>query len=317
MQESERKLHIEWELIDKAARDKDFLAALAFCIITKANYNNSKIYHWTWKKLIGLCHCNLNRIKKATREAFDNGLIYEEGKGLVCSTFRKTKGAKCAVLHINYDDNGSPYVYIKSNYKKSKRKAKAQTISDIEDVILSLGLLHGIGAYSNTLNTWLRNVNERKKLQQIADVNRGVWRDNYDIIDYSDQSSDPFKRGYSLDKILKNVFKNSISLYKLSKLIKSMRKNGILKVWNNYYKFAEFNYDEDGRIDRGLNFKQVTINHQTNQVAKRRSIYIEKTKSNEDRVIYYRRMANGYMCTADYSHFKKNWKLINSKQNAA
>ena len=315
----ERKLHIEWELLDKAAKNKDLLAAVAFCIIAKATYKNSKIYHWSWKKLIKLCHCNLTRIKKTTREAFDNGLIRFEGpgdRGIVCNTFRKTKGARCAVLHIGQNDDGTPYVYIKSNHKKAK--AERQTISDIENVILSLALLHGIGAYNNTLNTWLRNANEQKKLRQIADVNRGVRRVNYDIIDYKDPSTNPFERGYGLNKILNNVFDNSISLYKLTQLIKKMRKTGVLKVWSNYYKFACFKCDEYGGYERPKDMKVVTINHQTKAKANRKnSIFIEKHRSNEAEAVYFRRMANGYMCTADYSHFKKNWKMINNKKQAA
>ena len=309
----ERILYVERELIKEAARNKEFLAALAFCVMVKANYSNSRVYKWNWKALIKLCHCNLNRIKQATREAFDNNLIRFEGESLVCNSFRRTKGARCAVLHIRYDDYGSPYIYIKSNLKETK-KQKIQTISDIEDVILSIGLLHGIGGYIHTLDTWLRNETELKKLRQIADINRGVTRKCYDIVNYEDPATMPSKRGYCLDKILNNIFNNSISKYKLRQLISTARKSGILKVWKNYYKFAEFECDEYGSYQRPRDMKRVVINHKTRQTAKRNgAIYIDKHKSNIDKVVYYRRMANGYLCTADYSHYKKNWKLINNE----
>ena len=59
--------------MDMSLKDERFFDALAFMLILKSNFVNSSLYQWSYRKVMGVCHCNFAKAKEIVGTAFALG----------------------------------------------------------------------------------------------------------------------------------------------------------------------------------------------------------------------------------------------------
>jgi len=304
--EYERYLFISPKYIHIAATNKNFCNALAFVISIKAAHTNSMLLNYSWKSITKLLHCNMYKAREVRDNALDYGLIRLEGKTggehIVANKLTDKRKERCVKFHVHYNEDGSFHIYIKAN-GHNKTKFEQQTLSDISDVIREAAFLKFADGYNHKLNIWQRNVIEHKALCQYLDISKGrdIRGKNYDI--NKNGKTNPSNRGYSQEKIVNNVFNNTISVYQLRKLIAKMKKEKLLRI--EHHHIEQIRYDMDAPASDIDDFRFLDERTKTY----RYDIVCFRQRYEEE-AVYIRKLADSYRGTADYSKWHKDWKLI-------
>lgn len=303
-------IYIPKSLIRQAARDNEFLDVLALCLMIKVSHANSMLLNFSLRKIMSLCGCNGKRAKELWIEACRTDMVYMVSqKHVIARSFRTKEKQSCIRFSVRRDVDGNRRVFLESNETRNNETGK-QTISEIRNIILTAALLDGIRGYNHTINTCIKSASYKDTERHYDSVRSGVWNKNYDTeSSKGDTAANPLKRGYSYDAILRNVYNNSISKYKLTTLVKKAVECGLLKTWENKYVLMEVSMD-DGEPLNIYDFF-VTIDHKT---GKKKNQYKKSITPKQCKgcIKYYHHLANGYQLTSSVSCNKKNWNLINS-----
>ena len=308
-----RLIYIPKGIIRQAARDNEFLDALSLCLLIKSQHSNSMLLDFSLRKIMSLCGCNGKKAKEIWQMACRCELVTmdESNRHVIAKTFRNGKRQGC----IQFTVHQTPYGNRICLKDCGKRKQNKQTISEVRDTVLTAALLIGIDGYNHTINTCIKSVNYRKTEEHFSDISSGVRKKNYDVkTSGRDTAANPLKRGYSYKSMLRNIYNDSISKYKMVKLIKEAYADGLIDTWENKYMLMKRDMETCEPLDIHDFF--VTINHETGEkkCQYKKSITAKQCKKS---IVYYHHLANGYQNTAGVSCYKKNWKLINSLRKGA
>lgn len=290
-----KRLLISVKHIQQAARNKDYCDALAFAIAIKASHRNSMLLNYSWRKIMSLCHCNLDKAKKLRDDAIDLGLIRvtHDGKHIVAVKLHNIDNKKhdwCIPFFLHNTCHGNLISLSNSNHGKDY-----QTIKYTSDLILHAAIANNINGYNRQLNTWQIRAKKRKTTSHYKDVVEGkyIGGKRYDVDERGITMPLPSEMGYSHAKMLKNIFNNSIGLSKLKSLLQQMKKDGHLRIRRSHIHHITIKYEE--RLE--LEHYYPIINEATGE-RELRHIHRRKIPSKEERNgeydEFFRPMANKY-----------------------
>ena len=298
---NERVIFISLKHILNAAHNKEYCDALAFALSIKAAHRNSMLLNYSWRKIMSLCHCNLDKAKKLRDNAMDFGLIRitEDGKHIIANKLHNAANKKhdwCMSFYVHDDGNEKRISLCKYKYGKSH-----QTLKYTSNLILYAAIANNINGYNRQLNTWQTRATEQRLKALRKDIADGncIRKKRYDVDELGLTTPMPNERGYSHASMLEHIFGNSIGLNKLKSLLKGMKKEGMMRIHRNRVHHITIKYGDY------LEFEHCRpiINHETGE-RKFRHIHTRKVSSKKEVKgeydEFFRPMPNKYDTTGIY-----------------
>lgn len=243
----DRILKVSWQQILESMKDEAVLNANTLAVMIKIQNPNSLICKFSLNKLVKVAHTNFKTAKESLETAVKLGLIeireVKNKKGEVHQDlFVKPfvhKHSRCAILQISDTNTTKAYLYSENNKKNwsAKNSKKVQTFSDVRDLLLEIYLSSKIDSYYNAKNrSQVGGVAESKvkhvqKYMKCADlrehnfVNR-LYNKNRP---YNEDEVDLSNCGLSLQTLSNWITGGFASRFKISRLIKKMKKAGLIR----------------------------------------------------------------------------------------
>ena len=321
----DRALNISKSHIIRAAQDKNYLEALAFTIMIKAQHVNSMLLNTSQKEIMRLCKCSGNTAKTLKNAALNAGLV-EQTKTLythlVAPQLSREKDKERVEQFWIHKCETGVCLYIKSN-THNKKKYEAQTISDVKNLILADAILIGIGKHNNSLNTWLRNVNRSNS--------DGIWMQGKYVLPKrnGEPTLDWRNRGYGRKKMLDVFFDKEIGMHKLRTLIGFLKKEKLIKSRKNIVPLEKFDQDHcfvdlddpwnfgfDAETRKRFRIKNFFDDYKNKKFNPAANIRLNRdvTSAKKGELMRCAKFADSYEITAGHSRWTKNWKARNKKQ---
>lgn len=223
------------------------LDAVALAIMIKVQNPNSLVCKVTLNKLTETLHTNFKTAKTALAKAVELGLVEvrniknKKGKthtDLFVFPF-KSKGSRCAVLQITEHNGTKAYLYSENDKKNrsAQNSTKTQTFSDIKDLILKIFIAEKADSFYRAKNRihvggmCSQKSKHAEKQIKAADlrehnhVNRLYCKERpYDEDEVNLQNS-----GLSYQTISNWITGGYASRFKIARLVKEMKKEGLVK----------------------------------------------------------------------------------------
>ena len=268
-----RSVSIDYIIIEKALKSKSALEALAFVLILKTNYTNSALYQWSYNKVMNLCHCRKDKAKDIVTTAMKMGWVVEkhtkEGHKylvaiklshknqdrLVFNTANSKAGLQIYIskkqkssllgLRGSSDEQKSARLILKcwdasdmESYEKAKKSITVQTFKDVRQKIVEAYILNYLKSLWNPLNTCTEG--------RMGAVNK-------DALTFARKY---MSHGVSYTKIANKCGKLGLSEYQTSRIVKSLRKDGLIRC----HKASElFFVEKEGINDIDEDFSQFKV----------------------------------------------------------
>lgn len=244
--DNRRTLYIGKHVIDMSLKDERFFDALAFMLILKSNFINSSLYQWSYRKVMGICHCNFAKAKEIVGTAFALGWLEEretkDGKKYIVARklhtrnedkyifrvvdssagkqifiSRKNKPLKCLTSDSTKNKMAKLIVSIHNNMEdgycvtRERNKKNAQTFKEVKDIILEAVMLGFL-------------VRCQKSLVAVK-TSSGKGATN----GYLKQFAEGYQNnGVSYERLAKLYNRLNLSRHQVSRLVQKMKRYGLL-----------------------------------------------------------------------------------------
>lgn len=244
---SMRSVSIDYIVVQQAFQSTKALDALTFVLQLKANFTNSAIYQWSYRKIMSLCHCNFAKAKEIVSTAIKLGWVVEketkEGYKYLVAVKLTHKNQKRFVFHIA-DSKAGIQIYLSKkrfvsmrglrgqneeqkaarlilqscaacdikSYDKAQKAKTAQSFKDVRHKILEVFFIDYIQQFQPSLNAYNQ---------------RGMETNGDADMEFAESYS---KHGVSYKKISEQFGNLHLTPYQIANIVHSLKKQGLLRI---------------------------------------------------------------------------------------
>ncbi len=242
-----RSVSIDYDTTQQAFQSPTTLDALTFCLILKANYTNSALYQWSYRKVMSLCHCNYAKAKQIVATAIEIGWIVEKetkkGYKYLVAVKLSHKKQKKLVFQIAESEAGIQ-IYLSrkrfvsmlgvkgdteeqkaaklvlqsyqacdiESYNKAQRAKKPQLFKDVRHTILEAFFIDYIQQFQPSLNAYHQ---------------RGMEAGNDAEMKFAESYS---QHGVSYKKIAEQFGGLHLTTYQIANIVHSLKKKKLIHI---------------------------------------------------------------------------------------
>lgn len=315
-----RSISIDYLIVQEALKSEKTFDALTFALQLKANYANSAMYQWSYRKIMSVCHCNFSKAKEVVSTAISKGWVVEqetkegykylvavrlthakqkklvfqvaESKAGVQIYFSKKQHVSLRGLRGDSKEQKAARLVLTSlaaydfnGYAKAQRATTIQSFKDVRHKILEAIFIEYIQRFQKSLDTKYRS---------------GVGANEEAVRKFGET----YKTcGVSYKKIAEQYDGLRLTDYQISNIVTSLKKQGLLHVNKANCPFFK---EVVGQNDISNDFSEFMVWDEKAGKAKNefnRCFHNKYVKCNEGERWYYKRCARIYRSNADIVKF--------------
>lgn len=242
-----RTISIDYIVVQDAINSWENLDALTLVIQLKANFINSALYQWSYRKVMAMCHCNFSKAKEMVRTAMKKGWVKEKvtksGNKYLVARKLTNRDNKKIIFHIAKSESGVQIYFSRKRFVSNKGLKGESDDCKIVKMILD--------TYANSDMESYFKAKNKKTRQSFKDIRQKILEAIF--IEYIQKLQKPLnsssrrgmgvkkevknkfyeeykKHGVSYKKIAKQYGKLGLTEYQVSNIAHSLKKQGLIKI---------------------------------------------------------------------------------------
>lgn len=317
-----RLISIDYLIVQEALKSKKTFDALTFVLQLKANYANSAMYQWSYRKIMSVCHCNFSKAKEVVSTAISKGWVVEqetkegykylvavkltrakqnklvfqvaESKAGVQIYFSKKQHVSLRGLRGDSKEQKAARLVLTSlaacdfdSYAKAQKATTIQSFKDVRHKILEAIFLKYVDRFEDSPNT-----NHRRSVGVNKKANT-TFHETYKMF------------GVSYRTIAKQFGNLHLTEYQISNIVVPLKKQGLVRTNKANCLFFK---EVAGINDISDDFSEfLTLDEETGKVKNefRRCFHNKYITHNEGERLYYKRYARTYHSNAYVEKYAK------------